>query len=205
MSPDWLPLREVERLGPAVVRPGGKALLLDDEKQSPAPTAFDFFKLLVPREANGFLDLQAHLSDRTPGPRKFINMMSPDAEDQVEEFIRSTRAKFNLYMGVAERRKATNSTKENCSWLRVMFIDIDFKQTPEEEARLLLAAFSLSPSVALHSGNGLHVYWPLREPINLDEDKNVERVESVLKRLAKALRADKAPRTSTAFSVSQGR
>src|SRR2546422_11218867 len=52
------------------------------------------------------------------------------------------------------RRKPTNSTKENCSKLRVMFVDIDFKDMPEAEARGLLAAFSLSPSVVLHSGNG---------------------------------------------------
>src|SRR5206468_10532036 len=133
----------------AIVNPTGEALLLHAENEPPSPTAFELFKLLVPKDANGFLDLQAHLSDRMPGPRKFINMMSQDAEDQVEEVIRSTRAKFNLYMGVAERRKATKSTKGNCSWLRAVFIDIDFKQTPEAEARPLLAAFRLPPSVVL--------------------------------------------------------
>src|SRR2546425_5001925 len=60
MFPDRLPLREVERLGPAL-RQGGKALL-DDE--SPSPTAFDFFKLLVPQDADGFLVLEAYRSDR---------------------------------------------------------------------------------------------------------------------------------------------
>jgi len=118
-------------------------------------------------------------------------MMSLDAENQVEEFIRSAGPTFNLYMGVAERRKATKSTKENCCRLSVMFVDIDFKDTSQAEARVLLAAFSLSPSVVLHSGNGLHVYWLLREPINL-EGKNVASVEGMLKRLAKALRADDA-------------
>ena len=94
----------------------------------------------------------------------------------------------NLYVGVAARRDATNGKLENCTTLGAVFADVDFKQTLEAEAREALAAFPVPPTMIVHSGGGLHVYYALREPLDLITDE--PRARALLERLAVYLRGD---------------
>jgi hypothetical protein len=96
----------------------------------------------------------------------------------------------NLYVGVATRRDHTAGTLENCVSLGALFADIDFKTTPEADAREALAVFPLPPTCIVHSGGGLHVYYGLREPLTLPGDEARARV--LLKRLATYLGGDLA-------------
>ena len=52
----------------------------------------------------------------------------------------------DLYVGVATRRDGSSGTLANCAGLTALFADIDFKSTPEAEARRRLAAFPLPPA-----------------------------------------------------------
>jgi hypothetical protein len=88
----------------------------------------------------------------------------------------------NVYVGVATRRTRDNGTAENCGELWCAFIDIDFKGVDETTARRRLAEFPLRPHVAVTSGNGVHVYWRLKEPFVFPDDKPA--ALSLLKRLA---------------------
>ena len=53
---------------------------------------------------------------------------------------------------------------------KAVFVDIDFKDTPEAAARKRLAECPCPPSIVVESGGGLQVHWLLREPIELSED-----------------------------------
>src|SRR5438045_4464536 len=73
----------------------------------------------------------------------------------------AVRAQQHVYFGVATRATTANGTRENCGVLGAMFVDLDFKKLAEPDARQRLARFPLAPSIVVHSGGGLHVYWLL--------------------------------------------
>ena len=51
------------------------------------------------------------------------------------QFIRQRSAKEDVYLGVATRRDARSGTLANCQHLGALFVDVDFKTTPEAEIR----------------------------------------------------------------------
>ena len=57
------------------------------------------------------------------------------------------------------------------------------------EALATIKAFSLLPSILVHSGGGFQAYWLLREPLGL-ENGNYSHVEAIMKRLNLALGGD---------------
>jgi len=96
------------------------------------------------------------------------------------------------YFGVATRRDNTNGKLENCQDLGVLFMDLDFKNQPEEEARRMLGEFPLPPSIVIQSGGGLHVYWLLTEPLHLQDQRDRQQARSYLRRQAIHLHGDLA-------------
>jgi hypothetical protein len=76
------------------------------------------------------------------------------------------RDRLQLFWGVATRRDDSSGKEDNLLEFPAAFIDIDFKQRDEAEARRELATFPFAPSLVLHSGGGLHVYWFLREALS---------------------------------------
>lgn len=94
----------------------------------------------------------------------------------------------DLYMGVATRRDATSGALANCHHLGALWADVDFKRTPEADARARLAGLALPPSAIVHSGGGLHCYWFLREPLALQDEADV--VKGLLARLVVATGGD---------------
>jgi hypothetical protein len=94
----------------------------------------------------------------------------------------------DLYVGIATRRDVSSGKLENCRHLGALFADIDFKSTPEPEARGRLARFPLAPSAVVQSGGGLHVYWWLREPLELPNE--AAHAKQLLRRLAAAVGGD---------------
>jgi len=98
----------------------------------------------------------------------------------------------NLYWGVSTRKDDTGGTLENCQHLAALFLDADFKVTPEPHVRQRLAAFPLRPSLEIHSGGGLHLYWFLKEPIDLQVPDERETARTLLRRLALHFESDLA-------------
>ncbi len=94
----------------------------------------------------------------------------------------------NVYFGVATRINATGGSLKNCGALPALFVDLDFKQSSEPEARARLQAYPLTPSFVVSSGGGLHAYWLLREPVDLQI--GAARARNLLRRLALHLDAD---------------
>lgn len=72
---------------------------------------------------------------------------------------------LHVYYGVALRRRDGGGTKKDVGCATAVFADVDFKDVPRERAHAALASFRFRPSVCVRSGNGVHVYWFLREPV----------------------------------------
>jgi hypothetical protein len=107
--------------------------------------------------------------------------------DGLHDFIdAAARAQQHVYFGVATRVTTANGRRENCGFIGALFTDIDFKVTPEADARERLARFPLAPSIVVHTGGGLHVYWLLREPLDIHETDP----DPLLRCLSRALRGD---------------
>jgi hypothetical protein len=84
---------------------------------------------------------------------------------------------------------------ENCGLLAALFVDIDFKAVqahpnalPEDQSRALLSTFPLEPSIVVHTGGGLHVYWLLKDPLDLAHDATT--ANTYLRALARAVGGD---------------
>ncbi len=133
----------------------------------------EFLRALHPG-SEGCLELRAFREGAPQHPRQFIPLpLSNAALQKVREFCRHNAA-LNLYHAIATRKDGSSGRLENCSRLHALYIEIDFKRgVPLREIWQRLHAFPLPPSVVAHSGGGLHVYWLLAEPLNLQNDLGV--------------------------------
>ena len=144
-------------------------------------TRTGFFQALF-AQCDGMIELRAFPSAARcfavlgDGGRGVAFIADHDAED--------------VYVGVATRRNASGGSLANCQHLGALFVDVDFKHTPEAEIRGHLAHAMLPPSAIVHSGGGLHCYWFLREPLLLPDE--APRAKALLRRLAAALGGDLA-------------
>lgn len=93
----------------------------------------------------------------------------------------------NIYFGCATRNGGGG--KEYIQEIPVLWVDVDFKSTPTEEANRLIQDFHLPPTFVVKSGGGYHVYWLLKEPAGPED---IPRVEAILRGLALALHGDRA-------------
>src|SRR5262245_30119812 len=87
---------------------------------------------------DGLLELRA-LPSRA---RAFLRLRDTAG---VEVFV-DRKVFENVYIAVATRIDASSGTLENCYHLGALYVDVDFKMTPEADARGMLAAFRLPPS-----------------------------------------------------------
>lgn len=79
----------------------------------------------------------------------------------------------NIFIGVATRQNG-KGTKDAIIQIPAVWADIDFKATPEAEAKKRLASFSLKPSIHVHSGHGWHLYWLLKTPAVSNDIPQIE-------------------------------
>jgi hypothetical protein len=78
------------------------------------------------------------------------------------------------------------SKKENVKEFTTVWLDRDCETDDEQdEVKNQLSSFQLPPSYIVCSGKGIHAYWLLNAP-----STDFERVESILKGLAKELKGD---------------
>jgi hypothetical protein len=133
--------------------------------------------------------VDGYLNVRTLPPIEQTFVPIPDV-DALEAFVTPRRDR-NAYIGVAARVNAADGSLKGCGALPALFVDLDFKDFPDEAAtRHQLAAAPFPPSITVQSGGGLQSWWLLREPINLQHDAPA--AKSLLRRLAVSLHADLA-------------
>lgn len=146
----------------------------------PTPISANDFVATLHQYCDGVLELRALPSTH----RKFF-----DDHQAINSFL-AQYAKQDIYLGVATRRDGKNGKLENCQDLGALFMDLDFKDEPEERARKRLREFSLPPSIVIQSGGGLHVYWLLNEPLHLQDQADCQQARSYLPRLATHFHGD---------------
>ncbi len=102
----------------------------------------------------------------------------------IERFV-TAHMHENLFFGVNSRKGG--GKKEHVQEVPCLYADMDFKQYAggEQEAYERLKAFRYAPSIVIHSGNGLHVYWFLKEA-----EEPSGKIESILRGIAQALQSD---------------
>ncbi|MBI4474771.1 MAG: hypothetical protein HY646_19015 [Acidobacteria bacterium] len=144
----------------------------------------DFFAAIIPE---GFIECRAiDGSVKKVIGRDFVpagNML------RIQLFTKKYAA-VEVYFGVVSRSNDHDGTAKGCAKAYALFTDVDFKDTPESKARELLTAFPIQPSIIISSGNGLHCYWLLCEPYDLQPKDNPEKLKSLLRQIARALGGD---------------
>lgn len=103
-----------------------------------------------------------------------------------DKVIPSLPTNTDIYVGVATRHDG-KGTKQDIVEIPAAWVDVDFKVTPEEEARKSLEDFPLKPSIVVRSGGGLHLYWVLGKPARIGD---TEKIEAINKSLADCLGGD---------------
>jgi hypothetical protein len=142
----------------------------------------DFLAALF-AEAKGMVELRAVPPGKHgPVPQSFTAVTSGASR---ESFI-ARHPTDNLYFGCATRADASSGELKNCWDVGCVWCDIDFKDIPEEEARRLVLAFPVPPSISVRSGGGVHLYWLLRARVAVTDPQ----LRRALEGLARALRGD---------------
>ena len=114
--------------------------------------------------------------------------LGADLGEQLAAFVRKWNTKkdyIGVYHAVATRNGG--GKKEHIVEIPALWAEIDYKDTPEVEAKNRLGEFPFPPSAVVNSGGGLHNYWFLKEPATKED---IPKVEKVLKQLVAALGAD---------------
>jgi putative DNA primase/helicase len=146
-------------------------------------TGADFLRALFPDNA-GYADMRA----LRQGKLAKVQRYRADDYERIEA-LADQFSDHDLYVGVAARDTEKNGRASNCRHLWVLFADIDFKDSCEAQARQRLTAFALRPNVAVATGGGLHVYWLLDQPFDLQDGGSLK-AKALLRALATALGAD---------------
>jgi hypothetical protein len=119
------------------------------------------------------------------------HVCAPSA-DVVDKFVRKwdrTRRGLFVCVGtVADNKRNKDNIRETVC----LHADVDFKELAEDEPTIRAALDTLPspPSIVIRSGNGLHLYWLFREPI--DTQRLLARLEEALRRLAAVVGGDPA-------------
>ena len=117
------------------------------------------------------------------------------SREQIGAFV----AKWNrpgraVYLAVSTfQRDTTSRCKDTVQELIALHADIDFRGTVEnpEEILRIVERLTLAPSLVIHSGHGLHLYWVFNAPIPATAESKAEH-DRLLRRLADHLGADAA-------------
>src|SRR5215217_3471382 len=131
----------------------------------PTTTARDFLTALLPEPEDGEC-IEVRCFDSAGTPRRGFFPTVAGAID----FAREHRQAWDVYVGVGLRKPdeggAIAGDVAHTSRLLALYADLDLKCFDDGEAgaRRALARFPLPPSIVVHTGHGLHLYWLLREP-----------------------------------------
>lgn len=148
----------------------------------------DFLSAIVPNEGESlFTTLQDNPNPDAKNPKKATNYWYPVRDERTQAFIdRFQQGKVDLYYSMATYRSKGNSYEgrldENVHQLQALWLDIDagatkFAKHPKEAYPDYDTAYAAvqqwlddaqmwEPSFIVSSGEGLHIYWALANPVS---------------------------------------
>jgi hypothetical protein len=149
-----------------------------------------FFNLLFPdlRGKEQLIEIRIKVPGRNGMVQSFYDSISELVNDMIKDEERLQEC--DCYFGVNPRSEK-NGTKKAIKQVNALYCDVDFKTTPAKDFNSLMLSFEPKPSITIFSGGGLHLYW-LIEPIKIESEQDINRVEGINKGIAKALCGDPA-------------
>lgn len=130
---------------------------------------------------------------------KFHNTIIPDQQAALQYIRTNAQHPIDLYYALASFKQGWHKNgkgknvlrvRDNVDQLKALWFDIDFKGGLSDPRQVIaaLSEFSKStgvppPSILVHSGNGLHVYWPFTTAVPYER---WQRMSESLKELAHA-------------------
>jgi hypothetical protein len=152
-----------------------------------------FLDTLFARSANGTLFVTSLANDRALATKLAPRQIVTRDVEAIRKFMLGYdvmgRACYvcvaTIKMGITRRAKA------NLADLVTLHADLDFKGIALAPADIerLLKLMEPRPSLAVHSGHGIHLYWVLKEPLPATPE-NIARVEWSLRKFAYVLAGD---------------
>ena len=105
---------------------------------------------------------------------KRIQTFYSTIESAIEAAIKADTDGFDAYYGLATFKTDQSRTNDNVEQLRSFFLDLDCgatKDYPDQQAALndlrrFCKELNLPRPTLVNSGRGIHVYWPLTEPVS---------------------------------------
>lgn len=147
----------------------------------------EFFEALYGNCPEGYLEVRS--GKVIPNETHFIkvNNITTELPVLIEKHIKEK----NFFFGVALRKEHGNGTKANCSFLSALYADIDVGTAGHKKKPLFdsfasaykhIEKIPLKPSIIVNSGHGLHLYWLLSQPLELNS-YNISEIEFANKQL----------------------
>ncbi len=142
-------------------------------------TPSEFFKLVWPAPllTNETLELRV-INRNTQRVRRHFTT-------SIQEFLKlaSRYGDEEVYFGVSTRY-GPHGKKQNCYRVQTLWADLDNRRFSD-------CNFSIRPDIGVDSGGGSHVYWLLKNPY-LVTDERWKEVEARNRAICKELKADNA-------------
>ena len=174
--------------------PNGPTPALEDAGITAPEATWSKFLHAIHGDCEGLIDLR-FIDDRDR-TRRFEASSVPEAVKRIRENARG----HNCYAGIATRRTPGSGAKANLQQLGALwvdwdpaddYIDDDDRRGHREEIEIKLETMRpAAPSMIVWSGSGLHAYWILEEPIDVDTPESIQQVERTLRGLCDYVGAD---------------
>jgi uncharacterized protein (DUF927 family) len=127
-------------------------------------------------------------------PDKVTKFFPVTQINEAEEYALRRASDSDVYFGVGLRKAVLPKGRggiEEVGVLTALFADIDIAdaaahkstelpKTAEEALDFLKVDLPIAPSVVINSGNGLHVYWLLDEPLYITNDEEKDSAQALL-------------------------
>ena len=157
-------------------------------------------------ENDTFAFLQSLFGDSDKG---FLSVWAKDTDSRffrandlvaASEFIRKVGETIDVYVGVGIRQCDLGAKKRggvsdvcrmSCVWLDLDLRD-DVHATHKDLPRNLDEGFALidhlpEPSMIIHSGHGLHIYWLLEKPIEISDAASLQKAQMLIRGVQEAV------------------
>jgi len=141
----------------------------------------DFFDKLYSGIDKGYIEIRSFNKDASSLSRSFIPFSS---RNSVEEIAHEYQG-YDCYFGVCTRLTDTVGTKDNLSQAMACWVDVDHEYDPD-----LITLIPPTDIVTTSTGK-YHLYWLLKDPLDVTKEENIKLLESANFNLAKIFEGDK--------------
>src|ERR1043166_1833574 len=135
-------------------------------------------------QPDDLIELRALHGERRPWQRWW---KASDLPAHAEELLKLNQDGWNIYAGVAPRKRHKGARAADVQCVRALYADLDHCTVDEALVRLSDTCLP-QPTLVIASGHGVHLYWLLAEPIS---GGDLEALRNDLDAIAVVLKGDR--------------